>query len=291
MTEISKLKRAVIKEEYVAITGDFQKAVILNQFIYWSERVKDFDNFIIQENKRATEHGLEEQDLTHGWIYKTAEELSEETMLGLSSASMRSHIKSLIDKGFISERNNPKYKWDRTKQYRVNLVEITKVLLDYGYTIEGYKINLSFLEIKNGELKNKNESTENSNAIPEIISNTTPKTKTKIKKESNKNSFDEIITTYSMKFELPVCDEITDLLGEWLKVRKAKRAAMTDRAIQMNIEKLDKLALKSGLTVVEYLKEVICRGWAAFYEIKTFGNNTPQPEQQEQKRYGGVYIE
>ena len=58
-----------------------------------------------------------------------------------------------------------------------------------------------------------------------------------------------------------------DLLQEWLKVRKAKRAAMTDRAIKMNIEKLDSLAAQSGLTVPEYLKEVICRGWAAFYPI------------------------
>ena len=151
-------------------------------------------------------------------------------------------------------------------------------------------------ELKSRFTKNDNQPCKNYKADYKKIgqsntnNNTSNNTNNK-KKESKKNSFDEIITTYSMKFELPVCDEITDLLGEWLKVRKAKRAAMTDRAIQMNIEKLDKLALKSGLTVVEYLKEVICRGWAAFYEIKTFGNNTPQPEQQEQKRYGGVYIE
>ena len=67
-----------------------------------------------------------------------------------------------------------------------------------------------------------------------------------------------------------VKDEVLDLLKEWLKVRKAKRAAMTDRAIQMNIEKLEGLAQKSEMTIIEYLKEVICRGWAAFYEIKNF---------------------
>ena len=47
-----KLKRAVIKEELVELTGDFKKAVILNQLIYWSERVDDFHDFIKEENKR-----------------------------------------------------------------------------------------------------------------------------------------------------------------------------------------------------------------------------------------------
>ena len=46
-----KLKRAVIKEELIAITGNFIEAVILNQMIYWSERINDFDNFIREKRK------------------------------------------------------------------------------------------------------------------------------------------------------------------------------------------------------------------------------------------------
>lgn len=95
-------------------------------------------------------------------------------------------------------------------------------------------------------------------------------------KKVSKNSFDEIIDGYlspdgeSIRFE--DCSERRELLQEWLKVRKAKRAAMTDRAIQMNINKLDELATKSGMTVTEYLGEVIRRGWAAFFEIKNYDN-------------------
>ena len=78
---------------------------------------------------------------------------------------------------------------------------------------------------------------------------------------------------------------------EWLKVRKAKRAAMTDRAIQMNIDKLDKLAKESGMSVTEYLKEIICRGWAAFFAINNYGNkSSEESKQQEPKRYGGIYL-
>ena len=41
-----KIKKAVIREDLLSITNDFRKAIILNQFIYWSERVSDADKFI-----------------------------------------------------------------------------------------------------------------------------------------------------------------------------------------------------------------------------------------------------
>ena len=68
-------------------------------------------------------------------------------------------------------------------------------------------------------------------------------------------------------------DGIIELLYEWLKVRKAKRAAMTDKAIELNLNKLDKLAKESGLPVKIYLQEVICRGWQAFYPINNYASN------------------
>lgn len=67
--------------------------------------------------------------------------------------------------------------------------------------------------------------------------------------------------------------DIIELLLEWLKVRKAKRAATTDRAIELNLNKLDKLATESGMAVTEYLQEVIRRGWQAFYPINNYAGN------------------
>lgn len=73
-------------------------------------------------------------------------------------------------------------------------------------------------------------------------------------------------------------------------MRKAKRAAMTDRAIQMNIAKLDSLAGASNMTVKEYLSEVICRGWAAFYEIKQYSTSNNAPAKTASKG-GNVFLE
>lgn len=267
MTELKKLKRAVIKEEYIAITGDFQKAVILNQFIYWSERVSDFDEFIRQENNRATQHGFEEQELTNGWIYKTAEELSEETMLGLSSASMRSHIKALIDLGFISERNNPKYKWDRTKQYRVDLVAITKALMNEGFVLEGYKINLPFLEIKNGN-------GENSTAIPKTTSNTTTKTNNTKKEGKKETTYDSILTAVED-------DGLRDLYYEYIKMRKLIKSPMTDRALTMLIKKVNELEPADINRQKRLLETAIMNNWKSVYPLKDndktggFNNGSP----------------
>lgn len=59
-----------------------------------------------------------------------------------------------------------------------------------------------------------------------------------------------------------------ELLREWLKVRKAKRAPETEKALTLNLDKLHKLAQESGLSVNSYLEAVIARGWAAFYLIR-----------------------
>lgn len=146
MGSTDRLKRAVIKEELVALTGDFVKAVILQQFIFWSERVEDFDQFILEERQRARDAGEDVViDLTKGWIYKKADELSEETMLGLSKSNIMNHIKKLVENGWLDQRRNPKNRMDKTYQYRVNISRIQKALLSLGYSLEGYRVPLNFI--------------------------------------------------------------------------------------------------------------------------------------------------
>lgn len=149
MSEQNKIKKVVLREDLLAITGDYRKAIILNQFIYWSERVSDADKFIEQENEIAKKNNETERDLFYGWIYKTSAELADEIMLGISSSQVGRYVKELCDYGFLSKRNNPKYKWDRTLQYRVNLVNIAIALREKGYPLSDYKIDISALESPN----------------------------------------------------------------------------------------------------------------------------------------------
>ncbi|SDN61919.1 DnaD domain protein [Alkalicoccus daliensis] len=108
------MKRIVLKEELVAITGDYKLALVLNQMMYWSARTTE-------KNK---------------WIYKSGEELSEEMMMNISGYSMRTHLKKLVAAGFLEERNNPLMKWDKTKQYRVAAEVVEQAVLNAGFPIE-----------------------------------------------------------------------------------------------------------------------------------------------------------
>lgn len=205
---MQKLKRVVIKEELVALTGDAIKAVLLNQFIYWSERIRDFDRFITEEKVRAEAHG---ESITmppaQGWIYKSAEELADETMLGMADTTIRRHLKSLIEMGYLEERRNPRYQWDRTMQYRVNLVKIQKDLLDLGFPLEGYTIVLPSCKTQDrnctaqdGDCKTQVQSSQNAGAIPEttteITTSTTRRDIQQAESASALETIDEAIELY-----------------------------------------------------------------------------------------------
>lgn len=138
-----KLKRVVIKEELVALTGDTTAAIILNQFIYWSERVRDFDKFIEEEKERMAMGGEEVSiEKRNGWIYKKVDELADEIMITKSTKTVRRRIKDLVDAGWLDERNNPNVPWDRTKQYRVNITKIQNDLQNLGYALDGYPLQM-----------------------------------------------------------------------------------------------------------------------------------------------------
>jgi len=131
------LKIAVIREELVALTKDPLIAVVLNQLVYWTQRVKDFDLFLEEERRVNPECNISSR---HGWVYKTAHELIEETMLHISHPTMRKYLKFLIEKGWLEERRNPVDKWNKTIQYRVNLRKLQEDLFARGYALQGFSL-------------------------------------------------------------------------------------------------------------------------------------------------------
>ena len=133
------LKRVVIKEEFVALTGDHVEAVILAQLEYWHARPKEIDRYILEERSRGQGEGdVEGIRLTEGWIYKKSEELIEETMLQISRQSMRRKLQKLVAAGWVLERHNPHHRYDQTLQYRLDLWKIREDLRGLGYELQGW---------------------------------------------------------------------------------------------------------------------------------------------------------
>lgn len=191
------------------------------------------------------------------WTYNSKKAFAE-LFPYLTERQIDYALQKLIDDGVIITGNYNKAPYDRT--------------LWYAITKKGYSI-LQNCEMEATKLLNG--SNNNVEAIPNNKQDVKPDNKQDKKKASKQDSFNKIILEYAKAADIEDRAEITDLLLEWLKVRKAKRAAMTDRAIQMNVDKLDKLAKQSGMTVIDYLKEIICRGWAAFYAINNYGKPAP----------------
>jgi DnaD/phage-associated family protein len=157
-----RTKKAVIKEELVELTGDYKLAIVLNQMIYWSERVSDFDSFISEEKQRLASENIDHSNiaLQNGWIYKKAEELAAECMITNSEATMRRYLDRLCENNWLSKRRNPKYKWDNTLQYRVNIEKIQKDLLAIGYCLEGYRFSFLIAEIQNDDSNFQNDESD-----------------------------------------------------------------------------------------------------------------------------------
>ncbi len=189
-----------------------------------------------------------------GYCWATNDYFSK--LYNVSKTSISKWISALIKKGYIY--SEIVYK-EGTKEIDNRYLKLVK------YPIEE-KLNTPIEE----KLKDNNTSINNT------FNN---------KKVSKKESFDALIDGFTND------NEIKDLLKEWLKVRKAKRAAMTNRAIELNLNKLNNLANESNLSINKYLEEVICRGWAAFYKINNYGGNSNAKSKGSNKRDGSEWAE
>jgi DNA-binding transcriptional MerR regulator len=219
-----------------------EEAVILGQLIYWIDHMKDTNKYKLEEKGRIGNDLSDIGSFEYGWIYKSAEELAEEVMLGVSANTIRKYTGKLVDKGYIKRRNNPRYKWDKTFQYRVNLVKVILDLKNLGYSIDDYKLSL---RTKENDVSSKqtistnvgkiDTKLKNGVAIPEITTEITPNNTTETSSTSswsgddiniyNSNQFELIRSTYlslSEKKQLSSGDQqaIKEVIKENLETYK-----------------------------------------------------------------------
>lgn len=99
----------------------------------------------------------------------------------------------------------------------------------------------------------------------------------KLKKESKKEkkkSFDDLIDEYTSN------DELRMELKNHLATRKAKKATLTNRAIELSFKKLDDLTKQYPVNMqdeakIKIVQKSIENGWIGFFELKE-NNNTYQ---------------
>lgn len=136
---------------------------ILCVFEYWMRVKLAHRSQALIENAIAVKHGEEPVQDTGLWVWKTAEELITETLGLFGIKKLRENREWLVEQGFLHTRENPKYGWDRTIQYHLD--------------IERIRIAISMWP--NGHMhvaESPHQYGETATAIPETTTETTTKT-------------------------------------------------------------------------------------------------------------------
>jgi hypothetical protein len=111
----------------------------------------------------------------------------------------------------------------------------------------------------------KNSSQQNN---PSTINN--PSTK-KSEKTTTKKGFDSILDDYTQNRKL------RETLSDFIKMRKAKKKPMTDRALTMLLKKLDELSQNED-EKIRILEESILHTWDTVYPLKTYNTQPQNPQ-------------
>ena len=83
----------------------------------------------------------------------------------------------------------------------------------------------------------------------------------KISDSKESKTFDQLIEEYTTN------EELRQELKEHLKVRKQKKAALTNRAIELRLSKLDKFAA-DDYEKIKIVQNAIMSGWTGFFPLK-----------------------
>ena len=139
--------------------------------------------------------------------------------------------------------------------------ELTYPYLEKETAVTSIKDTYHF---KKGEVYTPKSYT-NTEITTEITTNNNIKKERKQKKANNENSktFNEIIESYTDN------EDLQFELKEHLKTRKAKKATLTNRSIELSLSRLDKLS-DSDTDKIKIVQNAIMNGWTTFYPIKDY---------------------
>jgi hypothetical protein len=134
------MKKAVLREDMMALTQEVTQAMVLGQMLYWTKTLDKVNDWLFEENKRLSEVELPQHEYNYGWIYKSAREMREDLMNAFSEDAIQRAFSALVTKGVLMKRNNPIVRYDRKLQYRIDMVYLRRLLKDRGYEMTDFQL-------------------------------------------------------------------------------------------------------------------------------------------------------
>ncbi len=133
-----QMKKAVLREDLMKITGDVVQAMVLGQMLYWTKTLDKVNDWLFEENKRLAEADLPQHEYNYGWIWKSAKEMREDLMFAFSEDAIQRAFSSLTQTGLLMKRNNPVLKYDRKLHYRIDLLFLRRKLKESGWEMTDF---------------------------------------------------------------------------------------------------------------------------------------------------------
>ena len=180
------------------------------------------------------------------WTYNSAKAFVK-LFPYMTQRQIQNALKRLKEKGIIKTGNYNKSSYDRTLWYA--FTELGKSIMQ--------KCKMENTNLSNGLHKNVTP-------IPDINTdnNTNINNKEERKKETN---YDKIINS------MVEDEEVKNSIYEFIKMRKLIKKPMTDRALTMLINKLEKLSSDKDIQI-KILEKSILKNWTDIYPYKEENN-------------------
>ncbi|MGI8711377.1 MAG: hypothetical protein ACR2LA_10325 [Acidimicrobiales bacterium] len=126
---------ALLREDYLRICGgNACAAMILSQMEHWNIVKLEAAGQAQALNEAARRAGEEATQDTERWVYKSLPEMKEELMGLFGDKAISAGFAALIAAGFLEQRTNPKFTWDRTRQYRFHTENVQADIDQLGET-------------------------------------------------------------------------------------------------------------------------------------------------------------
>lgn len=117
--------RMTLRQEYVLLTGDYKKAILL-------------EFFIVQQKKNVEDQSPLEGRSSDKWLNISYHYISRNSLLGLNMSNIRRHINLLIASGWVQRKKDEN---SLLYQYKVDLEKIKedvkKIIFSYGKSKSG----------------------------------------------------------------------------------------------------------------------------------------------------------
>lgn len=243
----------IASSNYITVNKELIKLLGIDEAIILGELASEYEYW----GRRG--------ELQDDYFYSTIENIEENTTL--SEYKQRKALNNLKEQGII----DIKIKDIPAKRYiKINEEQVSKLL-----NINGFKnSSASSLKIKELDTEklqgNKNNNNKNNNNNIKERKKEEPKKKT--------TSYDDILSEIEN-------EELKGLYLEYIKMRKLIKAPMTDRALQMLINKVNELEPNSADNQKELLETAIMNNWKSVYPLKKETINAPKDKKAEENDY------